>query len=148
MGKVCFYSISPFFETVLSIWQWSVKLCFRTNFAPSRTFIKNLRSVKTRKALFPAHTQIGTSKVGYCHAHFIKHVLFFDARFYVEKSRKINNIIITPKKRISKFLPLRFRKAGRVWCGGARETLWATCHNRVTPCKTKEFLKCPCFSRS
>ena len=25
-----------------------------------------------------------------------------------------------------------FRKAGRVWCGGAQETHWATCHNGVT----------------
>ena len=24
-------------------------------------------------------------------------------------------------------IPLRFRKAGRMWCGGARETHWATC---------------------
>ena len=41
-----------------------------------------------------------------------------------------------------------FRKAGRVWCGGARKTQWATCHNRVTPTKTKEFLKSPRFFRS
>ena len=34
------------------------------------------------------------------------------------------------------------------WCGGARETHWATCHNRVSPSKTKEFLKSPCFFRS
>ena len=38
-------------------------------------------------------------------------------------------------------IPLRFRKAGRVWCGGTRETHWATCHNEVTPRKTKEYLK-------
>ena len=25
-----------------------------------------------------------------------------------------------------KYLPSKFRKAGRVWCGGARETHWAT----------------------
>ena len=42
-------------------------------------------------------------------------------------------------------LPLGFRKAGMVWCGGARETHWATCNNEVTPRKTKEFLKSPCF---
>ena len=29
-------------------------------------------------------------------------------------------------------LSWRFRKAGRVWCGGARETHWATWHNGVT----------------
>ena len=43
------------------------------------------------------------------------------------------------------FVPLRFRKAGRVLCGGARETHWATCHNEVTPSKSKEFLKSPFF---
>ena len=42
-------------------------------------------------------------------------------------------------------LPWRFRKAGRVWCGGARETHWATCYNEVTPSKTKEFLNSPFF---
>ena len=42
---------------------------------------------------------------------------------------------------MKKFLPLRFRKAGKVWCGGAQETHWATCHNGVTPSETKEFLK-------
>ena len=45
-------------------------------------------------------------------------------------------------------LPLRFRKAGRVWCGGAWETHWATYQNGVTPSKTKKFLKSPCFLRS
>ena len=45
-------------------------------------------------------------------------------------------------------LPSRFRKAGRVWCDGARETYWVTCRNGVTPCKTKEFLKSPWFFRS
>ena len=45
-------------------------------------------------------------------------------------------------------VPLRFWKAGRVWGGGARETKWATCHNKVTPSKTKEFLKSPRFFRS
>ena len=38
-------------------------------------------------------------------------------------------------------IPLKFRKAGRVWCGGAR----VTCHNIVTSSKIKEFLKYPCF---
>ena len=42
-------------------------------------------------------------------------------------------------------IPLRFRKAGRVWCGGARKTHRATCHDGVTPCKTKDFLNYPCF---
>ena len=46
------------------------------------------------------------------------------------------------------YLPWGFRKAGMVWCGGARETHWATCHNGVTPSKTKEFLKSPRFFRS
>ena len=27
-------------------------------------------------------------------------------------------------------LPLRFRTAEKVWCGGARETHWATCHKQ------------------
>ena len=45
-------------------------------------------------------------------------------------------------------LPLRFRKARRVWCGGARETHWAPCHDGVTSNKTKEFLKYPYFFRS
>ena len=45
-------------------------------------------------------------------------------------------------------LPLRFRKTGRVLCGGAREIHWATCHNRLTLSKTEEFLKSPCFFRS
>ena len=45
------------------------------------------------------------------------------------------------------FWPLGLRKAGRVWCDGTRETHWATCHDRVTPSKTKEFLKSPCFFR-
>ena len=42
-------------------------------------------------------------------------------------------------------VPLKFRKAGRVWCGGARETHIATCHNGVTPSKSKEFLESPRF---
>ena len=45
-------------------------------------------------------------------------------------------------------LPLKFRKAGRVLGGGARETHFATCHNGETPSKTKDFLKSPCFSKS
>ena len=32
-----------------------------------------------------------------------------------------------------------------MWCGGARGTHWATCHNRVTPSKTKEFSNLPAF---
>ena len=32
--------------------------------------------------------------------------------------------------------------------GGAWETLWATCHNEVTPGKSEEFLKCPRFFKS
>ena len=45
-------------------------------------------------------------------------------------------------------LYLRFRKAGKLRCGSAREPHWAICHNRMTPRKTKEFLKSPCFFRS
>ena len=45
----------------------------------------------------------------------------------------------------SHLLPLRFRKAGRVWCAGAQETHRATCHHGVTPSKTMEFLKSPRF---
>ena len=45
-------------------------------------------------------------------------------------------------------LPLRLRKAGRVWCVGAREIDLATRHNTVTPRKTKELLESPCFFRS
>ena len=41
-------------------------------------------------------------------------------------------------------LPLRFRKAGRVWCDGAREK----CHNGLTVSKSKKCLKFPCFSGS
>ena len=53
---------------------------------------------------------------------------------------------LTVKTKVRKYalsyflIPLKFRKAGRVWCGGARETQLATCQNRVTPSKTKEFL--------
>ena len=49
------------------------------------------------------------------------------------------------KHRRKKIVSVRFRKAGRVWCGDARETHWATCHNGVSPSKTKEFLESPCF---
>ena len=42
-------------------------------------------------------------------------------------------------------IPFRLRKAGRVWCGGARETHWLTCHKGVTPSKTKEFSNLPAF---
>ena len=38
-------------------------------------------------------------------------------------------------------LPLRFRKAGMVWCGGAREIQLTTSDKGVTPGKPKEFLK-------
>ena len=30
-------------------------------------------------------------------------------------------------------------------CGGARENPWATCHDRVTPSKTKKFSNLPAF---
>ena len=34
-------------------------------------------------------------------------------------------------------IPLRFGKARKVWCDGAQENHWVTCHNRVTPSKTE-----------
>ena len=43
-------------------------------------------------------------------------------------------------KNLLEILPLRFTKARRVMCGGARETHWATCQNGVTSSKTKGFL--------
>ena len=45
-------------------------------------------------------------------------------------------------------LPFRFRQAGRLRCGGARETHCATCHDGVASSKTKQFLKSSCFFRS
>ena len=48
-------------------------------------------------------------------------------------------------KTFYELLPLRFKKAGRLWCGGVQGTQGATCHNRVTPSETKEFFKSPCF---
>ena len=42
----------------------------------------------------------------------------------------------------------RFRKAEMVWCGGARETHCAACHNGVSPCKTNEIFKSPRFFKS
>ena len=59
--------------------------------------------------------------------------------FTSDQSTSTQNIII---------LPLRFGNAGRVWFCGARETHSTTCHNEVTPRKTREFLKSPCFFRS
>ena len=50
-------------------------------------------------------------------------------------------------QKLQKILPIIVRKAGRVWCLGARETHWAMCHNEVTVSKTKQCLKSPCFSR-
>ena len=45
-------------------------------------------------------------------------------------------------------IPLRIRKAGRVLCGGARETHRAACHNEVTVSKTEQSLRSRCFSKS
>ena len=45
-------------------------------------------------------------------------------------------------------IPLLFREAGRVWCGGARENQLVTSHNGVTVSKTKQSLRSSCFSRS
>ena len=42
-------------------------------------------------------------------------------------------------------LPLRFRKGGRMSCGGARAAHGATCYNEGTPSKPKKFLKSPHF---
>ena len=46
------------------------------------------------------------------------------------------------------FIPLRLRKAGRVWCGGARDTHWVTFQNWLTVTKTKQSLRSSCFFRS
>ena len=46
------------------------------------------------------------------------------------------------------FISLRFWKAGRGWCGGARETHWGTYHNRVTVSRAKQSLRSSCFSLS
>ena len=51
------------------------------------------------------------------------------------------------KRHHDNIIPLRLRKAGRVCCCGAQETHWL-CHNEVTPSKTKDFLRSPCFFRS
>ena len=59
-----------------------------------------------------------------------------------------DQIFFVPTPGYTKNLPLRLRKAGRVLSRGARETHLATCHNKVTPSKTKEFLKSLCFFRS
>ena len=42
-------------------------------------------------------------------------------------------------------IPLWFRKAERVWCGGARETHWATRHNWVTLAKPRSSSNVPAF---
>ena len=55
---------------------------------------------------------------------------------------------MTKREKVWNILPLKFIKAGSVWCGGARDTHWATYHKGVTSKKTKEFLKSPCFFRS
>ena len=63
----------------------------------------------------------------------------------------VSNLISEPNKLkyyLKNYVPVRFRIAGRLWCGGARATHWGTCQNRVTASKTKEFLKSPCFFRS
>ena len=54
---------------------------------------------------------------------------------------------IFSKKFFLNVSPLWFRKAERASFGGARESHWAMYHNRVTPHKTKEFLKSPHFFR-
>ena len=76
-------------------------------------------------------------------------VLGFHAYFYHYNSPlKIRGLTSKSlNKYFRGYLPLRFKKTGRVWCCGARETCWATCYNEVTPSKTKEFLKSPCFLR-
>ena len=65
----------------------------------------------------------------------------------IEKSAEDIFESLNVKKHTLILLPLRFWKTRKFWCGGARETHWATCHNRVTPSRSKEFLKCPCFFR-
>ena len=65
-------------------------------------------------------------------------------KVYIQSPNYFRRVFqLSPK--LTDLLPLRFRKAGKMWCGGARETHWATSHNEVTPSKTKEFLKPPCF---
>ena len=40
----------------------------------------------------------------------------------------LNRSFFWPLRNVKRFnIPFRFRKAGRVWCSGARETHWATC---------------------
>ena len=43
------------------------------------------------------------------------------------------------------FLSSRLRKAGRLVCGGARKTHWATCHNEELLVKLRSFLNLPAF---
>ena len=50
------------------------------------------------------------------------------------------NALKISKFAMSTLYTVRIEKTGRVWCGGARETQGATCHNEVTSKKTKEFL--------
>ena len=57
----------------------------------------------------------------------------------------MSKFILAVKSVCEIFVPLRFWKAGRAWCGGARETYWPTCQNEVTFSKTKELFKSPCF---
>ena len=42
-------------------------------------------------------------------------------------------------------LPLRFRKAGKVWSGGAWETHWATCQMEWLLAKPRSFSNLPAF---
>ena len=60
--------------------------------------------------------------------------------------KKIKNILMGST--FSERLPSRFMKAGKVWCGGALETHWATCQYGVIVSKTKQSFKSSCFSRS
>ena len=64
--------------------------------------------------------------------------------------KQVLDLIMNLAKQVflTDFLPLRFRKAGRVRFRGSRETRWYSWHNRVTPSKTHEFLESPCLFRS
>ena len=63
----------------------------------------------------------------YCFATNRKKILFVFKRFFVyflmrHKLEKLLNTINLGMINFDDNLPLRFRKAGMFWCGGARET--------------------------
>ena len=60
--------------------------------------------------------------------------------------QSFSQLLITPNKGPLFYIPLKFSKTGIMWCGGAPETHWVTCHNCVTVRKTKQSLRSPCIS--